>query len=1621
MKDILNRLCSGIFNLWNPKFFYLCFLSLLFSISRVHASFDQFENWGFEQGGGLKQGNFVGSDRELVVSEMIWDESRNRLAVTGALADRWAVRVYDMQSSGPAIISSWDGDGSLNFSTATSAAWDVRTGKLICGIEHIRGGRSMVQILHLDSANPSVRNELDVFKWEYVVDMQIDPREPSEIILLGEAAGQGKCMSLNIDSMEVVNEFGLEEIQSPKAIVIEKDKVCFAGQKNRKAWIEIYNGKELLDKRNIGRDFYISKMVESGGKIFITGRSSIQKSKEQLENFFLSAWEWNGKAIKKSWSIRAKDLENEREWGTSVIGMDDGGILVGGNFRKSWLIGQSDPFLDSAMLTNNEVNFDSFIARYDENGSLLWAQNSDFIGNDYLHSMISDESGSVVLLGNRKIDGSFGPFFSKVSVEGNQEKNANLVVFDNSDIENLNAFEWSPPTTLRFAEPIDGSYFSASAVGKATFEYEIENLRVSSGEIPMFEPGEVRLTARLLRDGVESNSSTKILSGLKGRPYLKIGFDQNQSELKFYGQLFGLHPNHLSDSLKMENLIDSINFEVSQKRGFEVIGKGRVLIDPSFTGFLEVFGTFDGDIHYEAANRRLLLQVRDGRVTEIGQVGLVTIQVKDLDGWQKNRILKTGEEFMISATQGFGKNRKFNQWVEFSETNQKLRTARVQSPFSIRSAVIAQEDMALFAHYNFTFVGTAINGYLGGATVFLDFNLNGEFDDGEPFGFSSDNGGFELEITEEEMQNHDKDGNGLLDASEGMLVVFGGVDHSSKIPLSISYRAPPSYSVITAVSTLIAGFIDQGLSLPEAEVIVSQYLALPEGIDLASFEPLREVFAEGEKARNFILKATQLANLFNEGSRFLQIKSGDRLSRIKGAEMIVSALGDKILEQSNRRSSNGSTAFDLNDPTLLLEVINSADDIAVSEIEQSENLELLEVSSVRADLAKSQPEIAEIGNDQILNEMVDQISSANTMLDDLSNDPSVAPSEFKSLASATQNILNELGELTSNTLFEDEVDLLLDLTGSDAVQAQSIINRSGEVESLEEDGGSTVGEKTSLGKFSLDVLRDFSARAEINVYAPVLTQSEIISPAEFTEDLSVGSFSAYDPEGEDILYSIVGQNPDFDLDGLVLLIIHPDTGEIQVQDYDDLKLMNDGVLKPIIRLSDEKGLFREEEVEINLTDWTYLAGRLQIPDLALLVPENLPVGTIIHEFGVNDVYGGLIEYVYASGQGDSDNQLFTIDASGALKTAVVFDYESGDKELEIRLQAIDSRFNSVEKSLKIQVSDELVPNVQTGQAKIVDSKLQLNATMVAFGSFSDDLKLGFLFSQNPNLDEANGDVEKIFSTSNTASTFTSQTAQIPLGGNYYFKAFAENQEGVNYGTEKAFVLPRISAGEQWMDGTRVEDYSDWWRSDWFGLFHTELYPWVYHQNLGWVFVNVESQAGAWLFHEKLGWLWTRHDFFPYIFLSKRGKWTYVNLDRAVTTLYDYEEEEWFEPNTPIEIFGEVTPSNGGEVTGFGNYYRWDSVRLEAKAKSNSNFAGWSGDTNSMEPVIEFEAIRNSTINASFLIIPSGNASGMEVVSEVKKILEKMDHLTEAEKEKSIAELLIFGTSSTSGLSIKKEP
>ena len=49
-----------------------------------------------------------------------------------------------------------------------------------------------------------------------------------------------------------------------------------------------------------------------------------------------------------------------------------------------------------------------------------------------------------------------------------------------------------------------------------------------------------------------------------------------------------------------------------------------------------------------------------------------------------------------------------------------------------------------------------------------------------------------------------------------------------------------------------------------------------------------------------------------------------------------------------------------------------------------------------------------------------------------------------------------------------------------------------------------------------------------------------------------------------------------------MLSIDAQTGEIQIQDFDDLSLMTVDTVSPVVRFSDADGLSRDEQVELNI-------------------------------------------------------------------------------------------------------------------------------------------------------------------------------------------------------------------------------------------------------------------------------------------------------------------------------------------------------------------------------------------------------------------------------------------------------
>ena len=94
----------------------------------------------------------------------------------------------------------------------------------------------------------------------------------------------------------------------------------------------------------------------------------------------------------------------------------------------------------------------------------MWAQTSGMIGNDFSLDLISLDTDFALLLGNRNIDGGFGPYLAKIQLVGNSNNNAELLVNPGSEDEPENIF-WNPTKSIRLGEPMSSSNLSARALG----------------------------------------------------------------------------------------------------------------------------------------------------------------------------------------------------------------------------------------------------------------------------------------------------------------------------------------------------------------------------------------------------------------------------------------------------------------------------------------------------------------------------------------------------------------------------------------------------------------------------------------------------------------------------------------------------------------------------------------------------------------------------------------------------------------------------------------------------------------------------------------------------------------------------------------------------------------------------------------------------------------------------------------------------------------------------------------------------------------------------------------------------------------------------------------------------
>lgn len=174
---------------------------------------------------------------------------------------------------------------------------------------------------------------------------------------------------------------------------------------------------------------------------------------------------------------------------------------------------------------------------------------------------------------------------------------------------------------------------------------------------------------------------------------------------------------------------------------------------------------------------------------------------------------------------------------------------------SSASLLAAQQSAAeLIGRFNEGAVrGTVLNGYISGATVFIDENDNGVLDAGERSTLTDESGEFSF----------------AGDVPRGHYVVTGGVDLATGKPYTGRLIAPEGAVMMTPLTMLINTLLRNGQvqNIDAAEAVLFKAFELPR-VDLSVFDPIASGLYDDARAQKVIAvkiqaTITQVVNLLN--------------------------------------------------------------------------------------------------------------------------------------------------------------------------------------------------------------------------------------------------------------------------------------------------------------------------------------------------------------------------------------------------------------------------------------------------------------------------------------------------------------------------------------------------------------------------------------------------------------------------------------------------------------------------------------------------------------------------------------------------------------------------------------
>jgi hypothetical protein len=126
-----------------------------------------------------------------------------------------------------------------------------------------------------------------------------------------------------------------------------------------------------------------------------------------------------------------------------------------------------------------------------------------------------------------------------------------------------------------------------------------------------------------------------------------------------------------------------------------------------------------------------------------------------------------------------------------------------------------------------------------------------------------------------------------------------------------------------------------------------------------------------------------------------------------------------------------------------------------------------------------------------------------------------------------------------------------------------------------------------------------------------------------------------------------------------------------------------------------------------------------------------------------------------------------------------------------------------------------------------------------------------------------------------------------------FVGVDDDDENSSLGEADSFVYQSELTEYSW---SLAMDLGDGWKwLDWFGQYFETSIGWIYHYELGWIYLESEDTRSIWLWKQGIGWAWTNVHLYPYLYRHSASDWIYLDAGgESLWSFYDFGGGGWMQ-------------------------------------------------------------------------------------------------------------------------------